>query len=554
MIYAKYAKFIAILLCLITFACSQQNKETSESKNETKQEAANKAPAEKSFGGMLVEGSIGDASNLIPILASDSVSHSIAAFIYNGLLKYDKNLKLVGDLAKDWKISDDNKSITFDLKKNVKWHDGEPFTAEDVKFTYKTIIDDNTPTAYDSDFRIIDNVTILDNYTIKVNYQKAFAPALNSWTMSILPKHLLEGEKITQSPLQRDPVGTGPFKFVNWNTGKNITLEANRDYFKGSPYLEKYVMKVIPDTASMFMALLNKDLDLMSMTPLQYTKQTDTSQFENYFNKYSFLSNSYAYIGYNLQKPIFRDKKVRQALSFATPKKDIIKSVLFGHGEIATGPYKPGTYWYNPDVQRYEYNLEKAKQLLAEAGWKDTNGDKILDKNGRNFTFTLMTNQGNSNRSKVAEIVQQSWKKLGIKVDIRVIEWATLINEYIDKRNFDALVMGWSIPMEPDLFDVWHSSKCKGKNLNFVCYQNDEMDKLIEEARLTFDQKKRKELYFKAQEILAEDQPYTFLYVPKSLVGLHKRFRGIEPAPAGITYNLEEWYVPEGLRKYQLKQ
>lgn len=552
--YSKYFKLVIILLSLFIFACSQQDETTHESKKEAAPTDVKEVKSEKSFGGMLFEGSIGDASNLIPILASDSVSHSVASFIYNGLLKYNKNLKLVGDLAKDWKISDNKKTITFDLRKDVKWHDGKPFTAEDVKFTYQTIIDENTPTAYDGDFKIIDNVTIPDNYTVRVDYKTPFAPALNSWTMSILPKHLLEGKKITQSPLQRNPIGTGPYEFVKWESGKSITLKANRDYFKGSPYLAKYVLKIIPDTAAMYMTLLNQDIDLMSMSPLQYTKQTDSSQFENHFNKHSYLSNSYAYIGYNLKKKMFRDKKVRQALSYATPKKDIIKSVLFGQGQVATGPYKPGTYWYNPDVARYNYNIDKAKQLLEEAGWKDTDGDNILDKNGQNFSFTLMTNQGNSNRSKVAEIVQQSWNKLGIKVEIRVIEWATLINEYIDKRNFDALVMGWSIPMEPDLYDVWHSSKCKDKNLNFICYQNDELDKLIEKARLTFDMEKRKELYFKAQEILAEDQPYTFLYVPKALVGLHKRFRGVEPAPAGITYNLEEWYVPEGLRKYKLKQ
>ncbi|AEI15413.1 ABC-type transporter, periplasmic subunit [Flexistipes sinusarabici DSM 4947] len=551
---SKYFKLAVLLFSFLIFACSQQEKTNVENKKETAPTPTKEAKSEKSFGGMLFEGSIGDASNLIPILASDSVSHSVASFVYNGLLKYNKNLKLVGDLAKDWEISDNKKTITFNLRKDVKWHDGEPFTAEDVKFTYKTIIDKDTPTAYDADFKIIDNVTIPDNYTVRVNYKTPFAPALNSWTMSILAKHLLEGKKITQSPLQRNPVGTGPFKFVKWEPGKSITLKANKDYFKGSPYLAKYVLKIIPDTAAMFMTLLNQDIDLMSMSPLQYTKQTDTSQFENHFNKYSYLSNSYTYIGYNLKKEMFEDKKVRQALSCATPKKGIIDSVLFGQGKVATGPYKPGTYWYNPDVPRYNYNLEKAKQLLAEAGWKDTDGDKILEKNGKEFSFTLMTNQGNSSRSKIAEIVQQSWEKLGIKVEIRVIEWATLINEYIDKRNFDALVMGWSIPLEPDLYNVWHSSKCKGKNLNFICYQNEKLDKLIEKARLTFDMEKRKELYFKAQEILAEDQPYTFLYVPKALVGLHKRFRGVEPAPAGITYNLEEWYVPEGLRKYELKQ
>ncbi len=560
----NYFILIVIIATITVIGCTDKNGESENAnKNVTENKSIPKQTSnsntddsqqDKPFGDIIFEGSIGDASNLIPILSTDSVSHQIASHIYNGLLKYDKNLKLTGDLAKSWELSNDKKSITFHLKKGVKWHDGKIFNADDVKFTYETIIDDSTPTAYDSDFRIIDNITIIDDYTIRVNYQKPFAPALNSWTMSILPKHLLENVKITESSLQRNPIGTGSYEFVKWNPGESITLKANKSYFDGRPNIAKYVLKIIPDSTTMFMELLKGNLDFMSLTPLQYSKQTNTPKFKDNFEKYTYLSNSYSYIGYNLRNELFKDKRVRQALTYATPKEKIIESVLFGEGHVATGPYKPDSFWYNPDVKRYEYNLEKAKELLTEAGWEDSDNNGYLDKNGREFSFTLMTNQGNSNRAKIAEIVQENWKKLGIKVKIRIMEWATLINEYIDKRNFDALVMGWSIPLEPDLYDVWHSSKCSGKNLNFICYENDELDKIIEKARLTFDQDKRRKLYYKAQEILAEDQPYTFLYVPNALVALHKRFKGVEPAPAGLMYNFEDWYVPENLRKYSLTQ
>ena len=501
------------------------------------------------YGDAVVEGSIGDASNLIPILATDSSSHAVAGLIYNGLLKYNENLVLVGDLASKWEVSENNKEITFYLRDKVFWQDGIPFTAEDVKFTYELIVDNRTPTAYDSDFRIVEKVDVLDNLTVKVFYKEAYAPALASWTTSILPSHLLKNVEVIKSPLQRKPVGTGPFKFYEWKPGSQITLVANDNYFEKRPYLDRYSFKIIPDTATMFLELLNGALDMMTLSPLQFSKQTENPRFKERFNKYKYLSNSYTYVGYNLKNPLFQDKRVRQALSYATPKQDIIDGVLFGLGVEATGPYKPGTPWHNPSVKKYPYDIQKAKELLQEAGYK-INKNGVLEKDGKEFSFTIITNQGNSSRSTVAEILQQSWGRLGVKVNIRILEWATFINEYIDKRNFDAVILGWTIPLEPDLYDVWHSSNCEGKKLNFVCFKNEKFDEIIEKARREFDFKKRRDLYFKAQEILAEEQPYTFLYVGEALIALDKRFENIKPMPAGISYNLIDWYVPENKRKY----
>ncbi|CAD7771392.1 Oligopeptide-binding protein AppA [Candidatus Methanoperedenaceae archaeon GB37] len=205
---------------------------------------------------------------------------------------------------------------------------------------------------------------------------------------------------------------------------------------------------------------------------------------------------------------------------------------------------------YNPHVRRYFYNPEKAKKLLAEVGWQDTDGDGILDKDGHPFMFTIITNQGNSNRLNAAQIIQYRLGQIGIKVKIRVIEWTAFIKEFINKRRFEATILGWTIPQDPDLYDVWHSSKDVPGGLNFIGYHNKELDKLIEEGRHTFDLEKRKRCYFRIQEILAEEQPYTFLYVPEALPIIHLRFHGIEPAPAGISYNFIRWYVPKKMQRY----
>jgi peptide/nickel transport system substrate-binding protein len=497
------------------------------------------------YGDIMVEGSIGDASNLLPLLSADSTSHQIAGMVFNGLVKYDKNVKIVGDLAESWHISEDGLVITFHLRKGVKWHDGQPFTAYDVLYTYQVTIDPKTPTAYAGDFMKVKKAEVMDDYTFRVTYDKPFAPALMSWGSAILPRHLLAGKDIATSPLARRPIGTGPYKFKEWVTGQKIVLVSNPDYWEGRPYIDGYIMRIIPDTATMFLELRANGIDQMGLTPLQFKRQTESPLFRKNFNKYKYLSFSYVYLGYNLRNPLFVDNRVRQAIAYAVDKDEIISGVLLGLGKAATGPYKPETWAYNPNVRTYAYDPVKAKALLAEAGWKDINGDGVLEKDGRPFSFEIITNQGNEVRAKCAEIIQKRLADLGIVVKIRVLEWASFVNNFINKRKFEATILGWTIPQDPDIHDVWHSSKTGPDELNFISYKNAEVDALIEKGRSTFDQKKRKVCYDRIQEILAEEQPYLFLYVPDALPIIHARFRGIQPAPLGISYNFIKWYVPK---------
>ena len=497
------------------------------------------------YGGTLVAGSIGEPSVLIPMLSGDSASQDVAGLIFNGLVKYDTDLRVIGDLAKSWDISPDGLVITFHLRKDVRWTDGVEFTADDVMFGYKTIINKDTPTAYSEAFRQVKKAEVVDKYTFRVTYAKPFAPALTSWgNLVVLPKHLLEGKDITKSALGRDPVGMGPYKLRKWISGQELILDSNREYFEGRPYIDHYVYKIIPDPATMFLELQAGGLDMMGLTPLQYMKQTNSEYFRRNFRKFRYPSFAYTYLGFNLKYPLFKDRRVRQAIAYAIDKKEIVDVVLLGLGSIATGPYVPHTWPYDPDVRHYPYNPGKARRLLAEAGWKDTDGDGILDKDGRPFEFTILTNMGNTSRTNTATIIQWRLAKVGIKVHIRAIEWSTFINEFIDKRRFQAVILGWQIDLDPDQYDIWYSGKTKEKEFNFVSYSNPEVDALLEKGRRTFDIKERKKVYYRIQEILAEDLPYIFLYVPDATPIVSARFRGIEATPIGITYNLPRWYVP----------
>ncbi len=489
-------------------------------------------------------GFLADAKRLLPLLASDSASGDISGLIYNGLTKYDKNIKVTADLAESWDVSPDGLQIIFHLRKGVKWHDGAEFTAEDVLFTYRTVTNPKVPTPYSSNYGPVDKVDILDKYTVRVIYKEPYAPALESWSMGIIPKHILDGKDITSEFYSRNPIGTGPYKLKEWVTGQKIVLEAYNDYFEGRPGIDRYIARIIPDTATMFLELKFGGIDFMGLTPPQFKLQANTVFFNKHFHKFRYPAFGYTYLGYNLLDPKFSDKGVRRAFTYSINKKDIIDGVLLGYGTPCTGPFPPESWAYNPDVKDLEYNPEKAMMLFKEAGWKMGNKGH-LEKNGEPFSFTVLVNQGNDARLKTAQIIQESLKKVGVEMKIRVLEWQALLHEFIDKKRFEAIIMGWGLSRDPDAYDIWHSSKTKEGEFNFVSYKNDEVDRLLLEGRRNFDVEKRKKIYHRIHEILADDQPYTFLYVPDALPVLHKRFKGVEKAPLGIWYDFIHWHVPK---------
>ena len=503
------------------------------------------------YGDALVNGSIGDARTLIPILASDSASADICGMLFNGLVKYDKDINLVGDLADSWEIKDAGLTIIFHLRKNVFWHDGRPFTARDVEFTYQKLIDPRVRTPYSGDFLKVKLLEVIDDYTVKVTYKEPFSPGLASWGMSVIPQHLLDKEDLNTSSFSRHPIGTGPYKFKSWKSQEKIELAANKGYFEKEPYLSRYVYRVIPDEATLFLELQAQGIDYSGLNPLQYKKQTDTDFFKENYRKFRIESFSYTYLGYNLNSPLFKEARVRQALNYAVDKNEIIKGVCLGLGRVSTGPFVPESWAYDQEIKPSEFSPQKARELLSESGWSDHNHDGLLDKDGITFEFTILTNQGNLERQRVAEIIQSRLREVGIKVKIKVVEWAAFLSEFIDKRKFEAVLLGWSLGRDPDCYDIWHSSKTRQGDFNFIGYSNPQVDRLLDEGRKTFDQNKRKEAYNKIHKILYAEQPCMFLYVPDALPIISSRFEGIKPAAIGISYNFIDWWVPKSKQRYK---
>jgi peptide/nickel transport system substrate-binding protein len=508
------------------------------------------------YGDTFIQASIGDIGGLIPTLTSDQSSYEVGGLIYDGLVKTDKDLNLAPAMAQSWTYSRDCLELTFKLRRDIKWHDGYPFTSADVVFTYETMINPKTPAPFKEGFLLVKSVDAPDAYTVRVHYDKPYARAVETWGTSILPKHLLQSfadaGTLRESPQNSQPVGTGPYRFQEWKPGEKVVLVANPDYYEGRPYLSRIVYRVIPSQATIFLELKANGVDYVNtLTGIQYARQTEYPAFRKAYRKFRYPASDYTFLGFNLKDPRFADRRVRQAFAHAINKQELIDGVRLGLAREATGPIRPGTWAYTDKVTRFDYDPEKAKALLAEAGWKDRDGDGVVeDATGKPFTLTIRTNQGNDERKKIAEIIQQRLKEVGIQADIQLIEWAAFIKEFVKPRRFEVVVLGLGTGTDPDQFVVWHSSQRGPDQMNRTGYANPEVDALLEAGRSSCVQSERVRYYHRIQEILAEDLPMIFLYNRDSLPVVASRIRGVSSSPSGILYNFTEWYVPKSQQRY----
>jgi len=505
-------------------------------------------------GDRLVSASIGDASNLIPMIAGDAASHEIAGQLYLALLKYDKDLNLVGQLADRWSISSDMRSIRFHLRPGLKWSDGRPFTSADCLFTLRLMQAETTQSPYKSDYDKVVAAAAPDATTFVVHYSEPFSPALATWAdLSILPEHVFRGVDIMNTPLSRQPQATiGPYVLADWQSQQSILLRANPNYYDGPVWIEERLTRIIPDPATQFLELTAGHLDSMGLTPLQYRRLFDTkAELSRNYQRYNYLANGYTYLGFNLKHPPFDDPRVREAIALGIDRQELVEGILFGLGEVIETPYKPGTSWVNGAIKPRPFDPAQARALLAAAGWQDSNGDGILDQHGRPLSFTVLTNNGNKQRADTATIIQQRLAEIGIEMKVRLVEWSAFIENFINTKNFDAIILGWSLSPEPDQYAIWHSSQTGPREFNVISYANPAVDAALEGARRTFDAAERKRLYDRFQQELYKDVPIVFLYAGYALPTVHRRVRGIEPAPAGIGHNSEFWYVPAEEQLYK---
>lgn len=499
-----------------------------------------------------------DPDTFNPVKSSDYYAGLVIGLVFDSLLTVDKDANYIPQVAKSWEISKDNLTLTFHLRDDVKFHDGIPLTADDVKYTYDKILDPKSLAENKkADFEFVDKVEVPDKYTVRAHYKKPYAPALGSWSFAIIPKHIFEKEPdFLNSKYSHSPIGSGPYKFERWDSNQQIILDVNKDYWGGRPYLDKVVFKMIPDQTVTLNTFIKGDLDVEdSLNPLQWTKETNSPEFERKFRKLKFFTRSYGYIGWNENgNPFFGDKRVRQAMTYALKRQEILDKILYNLGEICTGPFYPLSWAYNTTVKPYPYDLDKARALLDSAGWKVNPADGMRYKNGVKFKFEFLFPSGRDVIKRIAENYQQDLKKIGVEMIPRPLEWASFLIR-VTNRNFQAVSLGWSLGIDPDPYMIWHSSQRK-LGLNYVGYNNSEVDKLCEEGRTTFDLAIRTKDYHRIHEIIHEEQPYTFLFFSPDLMAVDRRFQGVEVSQQGLGIfdfypGQLSWWVPLNQQKYR---
>ena len=507
----------------------------------------------------LVLGLSGDATSLNPVIATDSMSYIVEWPLFDSLLELDASLNVRPLLAESWEMSKDGLSYTFRLKKGVKWHDGKPFTARDVAFTFYSVLDPKVTTPHRAYFDALvgfpeltakDNpkrpeelavrpIEVVDDHTVRFRLRYpsgSFLGVLVNPRAGIVPEHLLKGVDLNTAEFNRKPVGTGPFKFVEWRRGERLVMEANEQYHGGRPALNRLIFRIIPDAVVLLQELRAGGVDFIENPPL-----TEVARLKQTAGLKVLVADntSYTYVGWRQDLAPFNDLRVRRALNHAVDVPSIVREVLQGYAAISTGQFPPASWAFDPGVKPYAYDPNRAKALLAEAGFKP-GPDGVLVKDGKRFSFSIRHDQANQGVKDTAVIVQEYLKRVGVEATLEALDWPTFVKKLF-ASDFEGIVVGWTNHHDPDPFayTIWHSSQWKGRN--FAHYKNPRVDELLEQARRTAVVAERKRAYAEFSRVLMEDAPYVFLYFQQQVYVTRQGYEGFVAIPtyAGLYQSLK---------------
>ncbi|MFC1853416.1 peptide-binding protein [candidate division CSSED10-310 bacterium] len=503
----------------------------------------------------LIREFLAEPKNLNPVLTDDSSFLHVRRLIFDPLIDIDggPESKLIGRLAEKWSVSDDKLKITFFLRPDITWHDGAPFTAEDVKFTFETTKDKNIPSpALASIIDTIAHIEVTAPLTVTFTFKYPFSPGLvRVGNVFIIPKHRLdtnglkrEGEENREkkivtfltSDFNRKPIGTGSYIVQEWRSAEYIKLVANKDYWdkQNLPDIKNVIIKIIPNRTAAFNMLQKGELDMFRARSLQYMHFRRLKNLHEKFKVVKFYRPEYYYIAWNLrpEAKFFTDIRVRKAMTHALDRNLFVESSKFGLGKVITGPFYFESWAYNHKVEPFSYDFDKAAELLQDAGWVDSDQDGVLAYKKLPFKFELLISSGAPTWVELASIIQSNLKKLSIDVVVKIVDYSQYLTR-IQKGEFDAYVGGWPVGIDPDPYAIWHSSQV-GIGHNNVGYNNKTVDKLLEAGRQEFDQKKRQKIYWKIHQLIHDDQPYTFIYCPMDKYIYSSRIKNIHISPFGI--------------------
>lgn len=457
--------------------------------------------------------------------AVDTTSMAIARLIGDGLVGFDARLEPVPRVARSWSWSDDRLELTFLLRPGVRWHDGTPVTAEDVLHTYRVLTAPDAPPDKAVAFNLVASIEAPAPDRVVVRYRRPFAPALVAWTHPLLPAHRAEREP---------PVGCGPFLLERWDRGERVVLRANRDYFDGTPRAPELLLEILRDYSTRFAALEAGRVDAAPLLPDTWRTIRDDAGFGARFAIRTYRQLYFFYIAWRMDgsNPWFGDARVRRAMTLAIDRAGYLEQVAPGFGQPAVTSFHPDHWAFDATLTPWPHDPERARALLAEAGFADTDGDGIVEKDGRPFSFRLTIAQTSKENERIAAFVQDNLKRVGVALVIESLEWAVLQERLRDGR-FEAVMLGRSLDPDPDPFDLWHSSQAGG-GVNYAGLRDPEIDGWIERARETDDRAERTGLYALVQRRLHELEPDTVLFYPVSRLAVSRELHGLETSPLGV--------------------
>lgn len=503
----------------------------------------------KDEGDWLVRHLEADCSTFNEVLSSTNYEAFVLMYVNRHVVNYDQKGRFAPALAESWDMSPDHLTYTFHLRKDATWEDGVPVTADDFEFTIQKIVDPKVPAGNKKGpFADYDASRVVDAHTFEIKFKRPFAGQLCAFDLGLVPKHVYAKGDFLRHPANRKPVGNGPFKFVRWETGKEIELVRREDYWGEKPAYKKVLFKIVPDQSVALNAFKTRQIDDMRLSSIQWKDVKDEPAFTKigrvvvYYD--TIMPN---FISWNNKSAFFSDKRVRQAMTQLVDREKILKSLYFGTGAIASGPFPYGSWARNPALAPWPYSPPEAQKKLELAGWKDTNGNGIRDKDGKEFKFDIIVPSGVAITEQVSTLLQRELERVGVKMEIRQLEYATMTQK-IMSGDYDAAAQSLTYDIDPDPSGLLHSSAFVPNGMNFFFYSNPEADRLIDQARVEFDQEKRKALYVRLQEILHEDQPFSPLLYPTMKWAIAKRFRGINVSPIGLFLQFPgslDWWVPK---------
>lgn len=504
-------------------------------------------------GGTATLGILTDFQGFNPISTSNITAIDvIQQMLYTPIIRYDEELTVQPALATSWELEDT--SVVFHLRTDLKWHDGQPVTAEDVKFSFDLAKNPETASLIGAAYlSLVDHATVLDPATVRFHFSSPHAQALEDFWWSPVPKHLLEKvppASMAQAPFNNNPVGNGPFRFVSWQRNQQLALEANPDYPKdlgGRPYLDRVIFRVIPEPTTMLTELLNGSVDFIGYTLLP--DQAAQIQNQRGVDLRHFPSREFTYIAWNNTRPQFSDPNVRRALAMAINRPQLIQALMHGFAEPAVGMIPPWSPMYT-EVPPIPFDPAQAKQLLAAAGWTDANGDGIVEKNGQPLRFTLLLNATNGMHSDIATVVQSQLKQVGVEARIQTSEFQSLLKQYRG-RDYDAVISNWTLDtfkVDPTpLFSCAEARKPGSANRTGFC--DPAIDRLIEQGVRSTDPTAAKATWAEFTRQLQQRQPITFLFWSEDLAGFGPRLQNVVTDARGKLVNIDRWWIPTAMQK-----